>query len=139
VTDVYRVDVEVTAPVHDTEVTDRVVDAVTALFPGADVETRHGEVVATTHALDHFAERLREQEILDTARKQFQENRRGDGFSFALKKQAAFEGVVNFSVGDPAELGDLHVSVRVHEPDVDTFVDSLAPRTEDGVPLDERE
>jgi predicted RNA binding protein with dsRBD fold (UPF0201 family) len=138
VTDVYRVDVEVTAPVNDTEVTDRVADAVRNLFPGADVEQRHGEVVGRTHALDHFAERLREQEILDTARKQFLQNRRGDRFSFALKKQAAFEGVVNFAVGDPAELGDLHVSVRVHEPDVDTFVDSLAPPTEDGVPVDER-
>jgi len=138
VSDVYRIDVEVTAPVHDTEVTDRVADAITNVFPNADVESRPGELVATTHTLDRLAERLREQEILDTARRQLLENRRGDTVTFRLKKQAALEGVVNFAVGDPAELGDLHVSVRVHEPDVETFVESLAPPTEDGVPVDER-
>jgi predicted RNA binding protein with dsRBD fold (UPF0201 family) len=151
--EVYRIDVEVTAPVNDTEVTDRVADAILNVFPNADVEwsvprtdedasgdsrgRRHGELIATTHTLDRFAERLREQEILDTARRQLLEDRRGDTITFRLKKQAAFEGVVNFAVGDPAELGDLHVGVRVHEPDVETFVRSLAPPTEGGVPVDE--
>jgi predicted RNA binding protein with dsRBD fold (UPF0201 family) len=134
--EVYSVEVEITAPVNDTEVTDRVADAITNLFTGAAVEPAPGELRATTHTLDGFAEKLREQEILDTARKQFFERRRGDTFTFSLKKQAAFEGVVNFAVGDQAELGDIQVSVRVNEPDVATFVDAVAPPTEDGVPLD---
>ena len=136
--DVYSVDVEITAPVNDTEVTDRVADAITNIFPGAEIASRHGELIATTHTLDHFAELLREQAILDTARGQFFEGREGDTFTFALKKQAAFEGVVNFTVGDPPELGDVHVSVRVRDPDVESFVDAIAPPTEDGVPIDER-
>ncbi len=135
--EVYSVDVEITAPVYDTEVTDRVADAITNLFPGAEVERTPGELRARTHTLDRFAERLREQEILDTARAQFFENRRGDAFTFALKKQAAFEGVVNFAVGNPDELGELHVSVRVEEPSMEAFVDRIAPATEDGVPPDE--
>jgi predicted RNA binding protein with dsRBD fold (UPF0201 family) len=135
--EVYSVAVEVTAAVNETEVRDRVEDAILNLFPGADVEYRHGELVGTTHTMARFAEQLRDQEILDTARKEFRENRRGDTFTFALKKQAAFEGVINFAVGDPAELGDLHVSVRVDQPDVDTFVDEMAPPTEEGVPVDE--
>ena len=135
--EVYSVEVEITAPVNETEVADRVADAITNLFPGAEVESRHGELVATTHTLDHFAERLREQEILDTARSQFLTNREGETFTFALKKQAAFVGVVNFAVGEPAELGDIHVGVRVREPDVESFVDQIAPPTEDGVPVDE--
>ncbi|PSP79165.1 coaE operon protein [Halobacteriales archaeon QS_1_68_20] len=132
--EVYSVDVEITAPVYDTEVTDRVEDAITNLFPGAEIERTPGGLGATTHALDRFAERLREQEILDTARGQFFDDRRGDTFTFALKKQAAFEGVVNFSVGNPDELGEIHVAVRVQEPSVEAFVDRIAPATEEGVP-----
>lgn len=132
--EVYSVDVEITAPVYPTEVTDRVEDAITNLFPGAEIERAPGEIRAETHSLDEFAEQLREQAILDTARGAFFDGRRGDTFSFALKKQAAFEGVVNFAVGNPDELGDLHVSVRVNQPSVEAFVDRIAPSTEDGVP-----
>jgi predicted RNA binding protein with dsRBD fold (UPF0201 family) len=135
--EVYSVDVEVTAPVNDTEVVDRVADAVTNLFPNAAVERSEGELLATTHTVEHFAERLREQEILDTARREFLERRRGDTFTFALSKQPAFVGVVNFSVGEPGELGDLHVSVRVNDPTVEQFVDRLAPPTKDGSPVED--
>jgi predicted RNA binding protein with dsRBD fold (UPF0201 family) len=134
---VYQIDVRITTPVHDTEVTDRVADAIHNVFPNAEMEERHGELVAETHSLDRFAELLRRQEILDTARKQFFNERQGNAFSFALKKQAAFEGVVNFAVGDPDELGDVAVKVTVDEPDVETFVDHLAPPTEEGRPVED--
>ena len=133
---IYSVDVQVTAPVTDTEVSDRVADAVRNLFPEAEVESRPGELVATAHSMDHFSEQLHEQAILDTARGQFFSNRDGDTLSFELKKQAAFRGVVNFAVGGGSELGDLHVRVRVNEPDVESFVDHVAPPTEDGRPVD---
>jgi predicted RNA binding protein with dsRBD fold (UPF0201 family) len=132
---VYSIDVQITAPVYDTEVTDRVADAVTNIFPNADVSHQHGELLAETHQLEHLSELLHRQEILDTARSVFFENRSGDTFTFDLKKQAAFEGVVNFAVGDPSELGDIHVRVRVTDPDVESFVDHLAPPTEDGRPV----
>ncbi|MFC3477830.1 RNA-binding domain-containing protein [Halobacterium litoreum] len=133
---VYSVDVRVSAPIQPTEVTDRVVDAIHGLFPGADVATEGDRVVAEAHAVETFREQLFEQRILDTARKQFTENRDPDGFSFDLKKQAAFNGKVNFAVGDPDELGDIHVDVTVREPDVESFIAYLAPETEDGEPLD---
>jgi predicted RNA binding protein with dsRBD fold (UPF0201 family) len=150
----YSVDVRLSAPVEPTEVTDRVVDAVTELFPSADVETRDvreaersgaadeaGErsakrVVAECHDVEAFREQLFEQRILDTARKEFLRNRTDDGFSFDLKKQAAFVGKVNFSVGSADELGDVDVDVTVREPDVDSFIAYLAPRTEDGQPVE---
>lgn len=132
---VYSVDVEVTAPVHDTEVTDRVRDAIHNLFPGVDLEYAHGELRGTIHDMERFSERLFDQEILDTARGQFLDGRRGDGFSFDLKKQAAFAGVVNFAVGEPSELGDIHVRVLVREPSVETYVDHVAPETRDGRPV----
>lgn len=132
---IYSIDVQITAPVEDTEIADRIADAITNVFPGAEVEDGHGELVAETHSLDHFSELLHRQEILDTARGEFFEHRRGDTFSFDLKKQAAFQGVINFAVGNPDELGDIHVRVRVEEPSVEEFVDFIAPPTEDGKPI----
>ncbi|MFB6161084.1 MAG: RNA-binding domain-containing protein [Haloferacaceae archaeon] len=133
---IYSVDVRVVAPVRDTEVTDRVIDAVRALFPDAEVTREAGRVVGETHSLDHLSERLHEQEILDTARREFARRADADGFSFALKKQAALQGVVNFAVGDPDELGDVEVHVTVREPDVETYIDHVAPPTEAGEPID---
>ncbi|TYL39842.1 coaE operon protein [Natronococcus pandeyae] len=135
-TEIYRVDVEITAPVYDTEVTSRVADAVTNVFPNAELEEEFGEIRGETHSLDHFSELLHRQEILDTARGEFFANREGDSFSFALKKQAAFEDRINFSVGEPDELGEIAVRVRVEEPDLESYVDQIAPPTEDGRPVD---
>ncbi len=132
---VYSVDVTVTAPVMDTEATERVKDAVLNLFPEAELTERHGEVVGEAHSMEHFSELLHEQEILDTARNQFFDGVRGDGFEFALKKQAAFVGVVNFAVGNPGELGEITVRVDVRDPGVEAYVDHVAPPTEDGRPV----
>ncbi|MFB6243472.1 MAG: RNA-binding domain-containing protein [Halobaculum sp.] len=135
-TTIYSVDVRIETPVNDTEVTDRVIDAVRALFPDTEVHSQPGRVVAETHSLEGFSDRLHEQEILDTARREFLSNADEDGFSFALKKQAAYEGVVNFAVGDPDELGDVSVDVTVREPSVEAYVDHVAPPTRDGTPVD---
>ena len=133
---IYSVDVQVTAPLHDTEVTGRVEDAVHNLFPEAELESHPGELVGTCHTMETFSERLHEQAILDTARGAFFDGREGDAFSFRLKKQAAFRGVVNLAVGTESELGDIHVRVRVNEPDVESYVDHVAPPTEEGRPVD---
>lgn len=133
---IYSVDVRIVAPVNDTEVTDRVADAVRNVFPDAEPVHEDGQLVAETHTLDAFSDVLHEQEILDTARRVFLNEATDEGFSFALKKQAAFEGVVNFAVGDPDELGDIDVDVRVREPDVESFVDYVAPETDEGRPVD---
>ncbi|MFA9516321.1 RNA-binding domain-containing protein [Halopenitus sp. H-Gu1] len=133
---IYSIDVRIEAPVRDTEVTDRVTDAVENVFPEADFEFVDGTLVAETHTLDPFSDVLHEQEILDTARRVFHDGVHEEGFSFALKKQAAYEGVVNFSVGEPDELGDIEVEVTVREPDVDSFIAYVAPETEKGVPID---
>lgn len=133
---IYSVDVRIVAPVRDTEVTDRVADAVSNLFPNAELEHQPGELVAETHTLDPFSDRLYEQEILDTARREFEKRKTDEGFSFALKKQAAFTGVINFAVGNPDELGDIDVHVTVREPSVDEFIAHIAPPTKDGKPVD---
>ena len=134
--EIYRVDVEITAPVYDTEVTSRVADAVTNIFPNAELEESLGEIRGETHSLEQFSDLLHRQEILDTARGEFFSSREAETFSFALKKQAAFENRVNFSVGEPDELGEIAVRVRVDEPTVEEYVDHVAPPTEDGRPID---
>ncbi len=133
---IHSIDVEINAPVYDTEVTDRVADGITNIFPAAEPEFQHGELTATVHDLEQLSELLHRQAILDTARGVFFDNRRGDSFSFRLNKQAAFEGVVNFVVDEPGELGVIAVRVAVSEPSVEEYIDHVAPRTEDGKPVD---
>ena len=124
---IHSIDVEIATPLYPTEVRDRVEDAIHELFPGATIEERHGELIAETHSMERFAERLAEQNIGPTAREVLRDGREGDTVSFALKKAAAFEGVINFAVGNPDELGDVHVRVRVEEPDAGAFIDYLVP------------
>ena len=133
---IYSIDVEITAPVNPTEVTDRVADAIENLFPEAEIDPYPGELLATSHSMERFSERLHEQAILDTARGAFFANQEGNAFSFDLKKQAAFNGTVNFAVGNGSELGDIHVRVDVEEPDVEALIDHIAPPTEDGRPIE---
>ncbi len=133
----YAIDAEITAPVYDTELQDRVTHAITGLFPDAEPEFAHGELSATVHSLERLSEQLHRQAILDTARGVFFENQQGNSFSFRLKKQAAFEGLVNFVVDEPGELGVITVRVQVEEPAVEEFIDHIAPRTEDGQPVTE--
>ena len=132
----YALEAEITAPVYDTEVTDRVATAITNIFPDASPELRHGELHATVHDLERLSELLHRQAILDTARGVFFENRRGEGFSFRLKKQAAFVDVVNFAVDEPGELGAITVRIRVDTPSVEAVIDQIAPPTEGGQPVD---
>lgn len=132
----YSIDVEITAPVYDTEVTDRVADAIREIFPTADPTMRHGELTATVHSLEQFSQRLHQQAILDTARGVFFDNLQGNTFSFRLKKQAAFEGRVNFVVDEPGELGAISVRIQVDKPDVEAVIDEIAPPTKDGKPIE---
>lgn len=131
------IEAEITVPVYDTEVQDRVAEAITTIFPEAEPAIRHGELTATVHSLEQFSEQLHRQAILDTARGVFFENQSADGFSFRLKKQAAFQGLVNFVVDDPGELGVIAVRVQVAEPTVEEVIDQIAPRTKDGKPVEE--
>jgi hypothetical protein len=133
---IYRVDVRVVAPVKPTEVSERVADAVREVFPSATLREEPGQIVAEGHDLDHLSGLLHEQSILDTARREFFRRVDEDGFSFALKKQAAHEGVVNFAVGSPDELGDVEVHVTVHEPSVKSYIDYVAPETVEGEPVE---
>lgn len=131
-----QLEITIRTPCRATEVTDRVETAVTNIFPTAELTSQEGEVVGTAHSLGRLAELLRQREILDTARDEFFENLRPNGFAFTIKKQAAHEGVLTFAVGEPGELGEIEVDVRVIERTPEAVIDEVAPPTEDGVPID---
>lgn len=135
---VYRITVEVTAPLQPTEERARVVDAITNVFPEAEIELTDEVVVATTHVLDRFSELIHRQEILDTARSELFDGAYDDRIEFRLKKQAAFMDRVNFAVGSPNELGEIDVRITLEEPDIESFIDMIAPPTVDGRPVDEQ-
>lgn len=132
----FRVEVEITAPVRQTELEHRVAAAIGELFPNAAPDHKHGELHATVHDLEHFSELLHRQEILDTARSVFFDGVRGDSFAFSITKTAATQGRVNFAVDEPGELGVITVRVRVAEPDVERYIDHVAPPTEAGTPVE---
>jgi predicted RNA binding protein with dsRBD fold (UPF0201 family) len=133
----YSIDVTVSAPVKTTEVPERVARAIETLFPNAEVEIEPDRVTATGHTVDTFGTRLREQQILDTARAHLRTRIDGDTIRFRLKKQAAFVGDVNFGVGNPDELGEITVTIRVSDPEPMAFLDEVVPETDDdGTPIE---
>lgn len=131
-----RIDVIGTAPVYPTEDPERVRAALETVLPNATIEQSHGELRAESHDLAALSERLHRREILETARSVFFEGSSGDRFSFALAKQPAYAGRINFALEDDHELGAIHVDVHVHEPDIETVIDRIAPPTDDGDPID---
>jgi len=93
------------------------------------IEAYNGpESLKTLHRL------LREQRILDTARKVLLRGMVGSATSFQISKQAALMGVVSFPPEEEA-LGSLHVQISGSK----SVIDWLAPETENGVPIKEIE
>jgi len=88
---IYSIDVRIEAPVRDTEVTDRVADAIRNVFPDAEPIHEDGRLVAEGHTLDAFSDVLHEQEILDTARRVFLQNST-DGVRLLAEKAGGVRG-----------------------------------------------
>ncbi len=87
-------------------------------------------------ALGRLYELLREQEILDAARRVMMDGMTAEGtILFHLHKQAAFAGAVNFAEGGESPMGPIVVEVHPEDPrKARRVVDWLAPETEDGRP-----
>ena len=88
-------------------------------------------------SLGKIYELLREQEILDAARRVLKEGVTAEGsILFHLNKQAAFAKAVSFSEGGESPLGPIVVEIFPENPDdVDKVIDWLAPETIDGKPI----
>ncbi|HDS59171.1 MAG TPA: coaE operon protein [Thermoplasmatales archaeon] len=109
-------EVSISAPVSATEDPERVKSAICNLFPEAAVQAHPDRLEASAHSLDMFRELLKKQQIRDTARQVLRHARRDHHLAFALNKQAAYAGAVNFAVvGHP--LGVIQVTVEAEDPE----------------------
>lgn len=123
--------IHVLAPVKPTEDPAKVRQAVTNLFPGAEVQESEGRVYALAPSLDRIRELVRSERIPDTARGVMLAGLSMDGSSarFLLGKQAAAAGRVHFgALRSP--LGDVEVTLLGDEPhEVERAIYRTAPDT----------
>lgn len=117
--------VRVETACRPTESLEKVVTAVRNLFPEVEFESTDEVVRGTTENLERLRDRIRDQKIRDTARRQFLAGRRGDRTVVSLAKQAAYVGVVNFASG--SALGD--IVVEIESDDLAGVIDYVAEST----------
>jgi len=117
--------VRVETPCRPTEDPEKVTAALRNLFPDLRIDSIEGRLVGTTERLERLRDRIRDQRIRDTARRQLLSGRDGDRTTVSLSKQAAFVGVVNFAAGSP--LGD--IGVQIESDDLPAVIDDVAEST----------
>ncbi len=126
--------VHVAAPLHPTEVPERVAQAVGAFWPGAPVIGDDAVTLESDH-LAAFRERIWELRIIDTARGQMLHRCDGATTNVWLSKQAAMHNKINFPPGEHA-LGNVVVTITVEDDDpwadAEELVWWLCPETADG-------
>lgn len=119
----------VRAPVQPTESAEKVAAAVRAVFPDAQLERTRGGLEGPTGGLDRFARLVREQRIPDTARGVLLRGQDGARTRFAVSKQAAAAGRLNFASRE-GPLGDLAVELAAGSArELAAFIDEAAPDT----------
>jgi len=133
-----NVSVRILATVNPTEIQDKVEKAILNFFP---VELKLQESALSgegdIESLRTLHLRLREERILDTARKIFLNGIKGDITRFRLNKQVACIGKLNFPPGEES-LGSIHVEISAQNMgDLLNVIDWLAPETIDGKPVEE--
>ncbi len=138
-----NVKVQVFAPVNPTEVHEKVEKAILNFFPiSLKIQERTIPMLYGDGGLESLRRlhlRLREERILDTARRLFLNGIQGDTTRFRLNKQVAFIGKLNFPAGEES-LGSIYVEISAdNEDDLLTIIDWLAPQTVDGEPVTEIE
>ncbi|MFA4956377.1 MAG: RNA-binding domain-containing protein [Candidatus Methanoperedens sp.] len=135
--------VAVFAPVYPTEVQEKVEKAILNFFPFTlelqddVIPGLYGE--GNIENLRKLHSCLREERILDTARRIFLNGIQGNTTRFRLKKQVAYIGKLNFP-GGVENLGSIDVEISAdNEDDLLAIIDWLAPQTVDGEPVIEIE
>lgn len=127
----------VEAEVKPTEVQKKVEAAVKKIFPTLTLERSGNFLVGESTDVDSLSrlhQLLRQQMILDTARRAMISNRRGNSTQILLNKQVAYVGKVNLTNGE-SPLGPIKVILEA--PNIERLIDYLAPRTRDGKPMRE--
>lgn len=136
----------VRTPLFPTEEEERVLKALTQIFPEikfrVEGEGRFREMVGEcvcSHCLEKLRNMLRAQRILDSARSYIFKGRENGFVRFYLNKQAAFAGKVSFCTFEFGEspLGAITVVIELGGEDFGKFVNWLSPATINGRPVNE--
>ena len=121
--------VTITCPVNPSEDPEKVLAAVKAVFPDADLELGENGYEGTASSLDGFGRLIRRQKILDASRSILLKNMHGNRTHMSLNKQVATVGKVSFADRNPV-LGAIEVIVE--DDDIELLIDRVAPMTVDG-------
>lgn len=116
------VEVSIVCPIYPTEEFEKVKAAITNLFPDAKPTENNGRIEASSENIEHFAERLRDQNIRNTARQVLLKSIKENKIIFHLNKQTAFVSKINFTDGNSV-LGD--ISVTIIDDDVHSLIDHI--------------
>jgi hypothetical protein len=122
--------VTIRTPLRPTEDPEKVRTAILNLFPESEITIDPNEVVAKTASLERFMTLIRNQKILDSIRSKLVHAMQPGSTIISLNKQAAFVKRVSLSEGKVA-LGNMEVTIEAE--DIERLIDSVAPRTVDGV------
>ncbi len=120
-----RIHIEVR--VNPTESQMKVKAAVLNIFPDATFEERDGLLIAQSQSLERLKELFRNQAIRDTARAVLRSSLEQGCVRFALNKQTAFVGKVNFA--PPSPLGEVFVTIE--DENIEGVIDALTGKRED--------
>ncbi|MBD3187152.1 hypothetical protein GF325_10010 [Candidatus Bathyarchaeota archaeon] len=94
-------------------------------------------IMVGRESLDTLHSLLRQQGIVETARRMFLGNSiDGTAFRFMLHKQAALKNKVHFATPGESPMGPIAVFIQYKN--VRTLIDWLAPPTKDGIVLEPR-
>ncbi len=122
-------DISISFPIHPTEEIEKLKTAIVNIFPDASVSETETTIQAKAADLSHFTERLKNQQIRDTARSIFLRTSDEGKITFHLNKQAATVDRVNFTDGNSV-LGD--ILVEISGPDISEVIEFLTSKNSGG-------
>lgn len=130
--------IKISARVSPTENAEKIVAAIRNIFPDALVDAgSSSEETIKCRSAD--ASRLREmifsRRILDTVRSALISSSRQGSTRLELNRQAAAAGRLAIDAAGGGALGPL--VVEFESPDMEAFIDRIAPRTEKGRPVND--
>ncbi len=111
---------------NPTEDREKVVKAVTNIFPDSTIEVGGDDLEARSSSGDKLREIIIDEHIRDTARSVMLHGIKGNTTSFKLNKQVAFMGKVSF-IDHPVALGS--IDVVIEDADIERTIDHLAEST----------
>ncbi|MEM2145163.1 MAG: RNA-binding domain-containing protein [Candidatus Jordarchaeaceae archaeon] len=136
------IELEIETPLYSTESKEKVEKALkTIVDTEYTLSEKYGQNILYGKAqglqsLSKIYRRLREQLIVESARKIIMRSITGDTAVFYLHKQAAFAGKIHFCLPESeSPMGAIKVSIRSNN--IEELVNWLSPKTVEGKPIEQ--